>query len=537
MALVPFLSNSKTWTSGRLPEPWDNARRAIYEFLLQNVDETTGNLIDSHIKLPDERKPADNKMRWGAGSMEGAFGHHFGKEDDAKGAERIFSTLKAVINNPSETKIKRFYDLISDDSALNYVDPLLELIVNDPVLNDEKLVRFSIWLAKSAPDRGPVKVGIALAGVTTSGEAEEIICTLGKHEEFTLYAVVALGHSAANPEEKIWELAQSVTGWGRIQAVERLQSTQDERIKAWLLREGYRNGVMDEYLACICARTGDLLTALQDAPDEKLLIGARDIIRALITGGPAEDMTDYADGPEVTNLFLELISERNLDLAYYLAASAIQKFVTSIKYNWSETKGAWTPDARAEISKLASSILAREDWKVKAEAGLRSLDSSTFYEANQAAKLLGIDTWGLHFERIKADPKTQGWWEVMQTNDPERIRKVVVLACKVLPLNEIASGPSDSLGLGEKYWAHSALDFVLQDLRKCPGDGWGLIQTGLQSPVIRNRNLALKALSAWPRSSWPDDAKSFLKNIEKIEPKDDVRKRIGDLLAGRDISK
>jgi hypothetical protein len=40
-----------------------------------------------------------------------------------------------------------------------------------------------------------------------------------------------------------------VAGWGRIQTVRRLAGTQDPQIKAWLLRHGFRNQIMDEYLA------------------------------------------------------------------------------------------------------------------------------------------------------------------------------------------------------------------------------------------------------------------------------------------------
>jgi len=91
----------------------------------------------------------------------------------------------------------------------------------------------------------------------------------------------------------------------------------------------------------------------------------------------------------------------------------------------------------------------------------------------------------------------------MQTDDPNRIDQVVRLAEERLPLKDIASGPSDELGLGLDFQAHSALDFVLQDLRRFPGKGWPLIRAGLKSPVTRNRNMAVRAIAAWQRPSWP----------------------------------
>lgn len=536
MSLIPFLSNSKAWTSGRLPQPWPNNRVSLYEFIIENLDPKTKQLNDSYIKLPDEPEPNENHARWVAGGLEGAFGHHGGIPNDTKLSGQIFSALKRVLRDPSAQSISTFYDLTKDESALEYMDDLISLIAKNSLLHDEKLKKFAKWLAVNAPDRGPVKVGIALIGITSSGEAEDVILSLGQHEEFTLYAVVALGHSTNDPEIKIWTLARTVKGWGKIQAVERLKDTQNEEIKAWLLTDGFRNDVMDEYLAYFCAETGNLLTALnKQPPDESVVVGARDIIRALIAGGPAEDISDYKDGPEVIKRFMEISAHRELGIADYLAATDIQRFVNDPSYDWQKAVGAWNVESRNEISKLAKDILERSDWNQKIETGLKSKDNLVFYSANRAAKNHGIDTWDLHLEKIKADPKRGFWWEVMQSNDCMKIQKVVDLAIELLPLHEIATGASDSTGLGEKYWAHSALDFILQDLGKYPGVGWTLVKVGLQSPVTRNRNFALKALDAWPREAWPDDANKLLSSAEQNEVVDSVRERMTKLIAGQDI--
>jgi hypothetical protein len=71
------------------------------------------------------------------------------------------------------------------------------------------------WLATTAPDRGAVKVGIALLGVTGVGDALDVVRTLGAHDEFTLYVAVALTNGLADPESELWALASAVDGWGR----------------------------------------------------------------------------------------------------------------------------------------------------------------------------------------------------------------------------------------------------------------------------------------------------------------------------------
>ncbi|MEU1732015.1 hypothetical protein [Streptosporangium sp. NPDC020145] len=89
----------------------------------------------------------------------------------------------------------------------------------------------------------------------------------------------------------------------------------DPEIKAWLLRYGFRNDIMNEYLAHLAATTGDLYSALLEAEvDDALLDGAGDILTALAQGGPAEDMDDYPDALPVIRRFAELLATRQATL-------------------------------------------------------------------------------------------------------------------------------------------------------------------------------------------------------------------------------
>jgi hypothetical protein len=67
--------------------------------------------------------------------------------------------------------------------------------------------------------------------------------------------------------------------------VERLRETTDPDIRSWILREGYRNSIMHEYLAYIAATTGGLLEALRaETVDRRLLTAAGQILQALDRG-------------------------------------------------------------------------------------------------------------------------------------------------------------------------------------------------------------------------------------------------------------
>jgi hypothetical protein len=131
---------------------------------------------------------------------------------------------------------------------------------------------------------------------------------------------------------------------------------------------------------------------------------------------------------------------------------------------------------------------------------------------------------------------SSSWYRLMQQTDDTRIDSVIQFAQSVLPLTEVETGPADEMGLGPEYRAHQALDWILQDLRRFPGKGWRLLKAGLRSPAVRNRNMAINALAAWPRELWSPEITAFLLNAHEVEPCDDVKRRFGMLLERRPLS-
>ena len=63
-----------------------------------------------------------------------------------------------------------------------------------------------------------------------------------------------------------------------------------------------------------------------------------------------------------------------------------------------------------------------------------------------------------------------------------------------------------------------------------------MIEAGLKSPVVRNRNMALNALAARSREDWPSRLEEALEQAVQCEPKEDVRERIQKALQGEPLS-
>ena len=270
MAIIPFLSSSNIWARGTFEEPWDSARPSIYSTLAAVEGALEG------FRLPDEEQRIDSDglaLKFAPGALDGIMG--VGDENALETAALTFGSLKKVLSKPTAANVAVFYDNVNDQSVLSHIDDLSELIVGDPNIDQERLRIFARWLAMNAPDREPVKAAIAILGLYDGSNDEKLFLNLGRHDEFTLYATVALINSSPSPEETLWQLARDVHGWGRIHTVERLAGTENEEIKKWLVRDGYSNDVMDEYLAYLAATTGELDRQLASNPtDPALLDGA-----------------------------------------------------------------------------------------------------------------------------------------------------------------------------------------------------------------------------------------------------------------------
>jgi hypothetical protein len=533
-----------SWDIQRVRAPWGE-RPSIYEHILTHIRPGEPGLAEGGERLPDEEiVRGETGIGWAPGALDGVYGHHGDEEGwgavteaetEAASAEVVGAILRALrdlAELATDARAEALYTLLTEHFALEYLDQFLEAVVTDERIAHERLHAIALWLATRAADREPVKAGIALLGLFQDGEARDLLLTLGRHEEFTLFAAVALEDSEEDSELSVWALGTLVTGWGRIQIVERLADTEDEQIKAWMLREGYRNDIMDEYTALVCARAGDLVGALRRPdPDEKLLKGAGSLISTLICGrgGPAEALEAYPEGAEAAELYLTHLRGREPDLEDFVAVVTIEQFLYEEEGEARDPALGW-PQRRARILELVEAVRSRGDWEEKIRAGLGSEDRQTFWVATEAARLLGMDIWEVYFERLRRGE--DHWYYVMQTDDPARIERVVRLAEETLPLEAIATGPAEEMGFGPEFRHHGALDFVLQDLRRFPGQGWKLIRAGLQSPVTRNRNMAVHALAAWDRARWPEEARALLTRAHEAEPDADTREMMRATLEG-----
>lgn len=502
--------------------PWSGP--SIYVHIRDNPN--------SH-NLPDETRGA-NEISFAPGAWDGIVSHHLGRNPEqlAERLGRIERALEKLVLKANNENLKELYEAVTKESVYAIADDLAQRIAERFPSQLEQMAAVGRYFAAGADQREATKFGIILLSLAGDSSDLGLLQALAGHDEFTLFAAIALSRLVDDPEQCVWRLAQKVQGWGRVHLVERLDGTTNPEIQDWMLREGFRNHVMDNYLAEICARNGKLEEALQrSAVDLPLLDSAADLLSALLEGGPSAGIDDFRHAPEVVEGYLQQLSKQpSLNLKHFLTVDRMLQYLNDKKSQGRRLDNGWTTQLRYDLQSRCETILARESWPSKIEEGLVSSDHLTFHMAETAATRLGWNTWDIHFKRVQKAPLGDSWFRLMQLTNEANIDQVLAVGADILPLQAIATGPADAMGIGKGFEPHGVLDYILQELPRFPGRGWPFIKTGLQSPVVRNRNFALTALRGWPRESWPGDAFKLLREAERLEPNQGLKERMKEAI-------
>lgn len=487
-------------------------------------------------KLPHtfslDKKPQPNQIGFMPGAMDGIGVFYAGRADEEKLVKQVVSLLKKYFKTGSDRYICKIEKTIADGRAISLIDPILQSLRDDHKgIEPNKVFRLSFQLVQTSENTEIVKISLGLLGLFDLGNSDEVadvVATLAAYDDFTLYAVVAVSNWT-NGNELIFRIAKSVDGWGKIHAVERLEP-ETEEIREWILRDGCSNSVMDAYLGLVCAVKGDLISALQQDSIENDMFGrVAVIIDALLDEGPIEGISEYEHAEEALRRYL-----------HHAKTSA-----SSIEHLWRilNLRG-WAEDAevdyREEILAQCAEIINRPEWPTKVIAAIASNNNNNFefFCACNAANCMDIDASAELFTVFKANPlKHYGQISTLMKK-PEIAAQIIEICETILPLEDMAEGMGDYLFSNKLNQEHQCLDFILPELADYPLQGVKLIKTGLNSRVVRGRNMACRALSGWskhldkPISDISLELYDEIARIYKIEVNEQTKETMQKLLNG-----
>jgi hypothetical protein len=459
--------------------------------------------------LPDEEPSDDRTIRWGAGALDGMLARHLDSaREPARGAELAALIEQAATGD--EQARATLYEAARADGIVFALDEALAALDEVPPAPVAEVGR---ELMRVAEHREPLKLGIALVGRTGDHQDVPVLETLARHDEFSLVAGVALASLLDDPVAAWWKVGRLAGGWGKVEAVGRLAeiTSLPPEVRAWLLRHGCDNAVTPEYLAYACATAGGLEDELHGLVDDELLDGACTIVRALVHGGPAEDIDDYEPGPRVVAIVVELVAER---------PTSLQRLRTVVDVRrWAEDY-----EQHVAIAERCGRVLARADVRAYVTERLDRRDE--VLEVWEIAEAVGVDPWEPGWRHVQAGAVEAGLYQrLARTSNDARWNRLARFAERRLPLDVLGSGPRDQLFPTPQHRdsAHALL-FLLQEMR---GGRWSapLVVAGLLNPVIPTRNAALHAVGRIPPDTWGDPVARALRRLAYEEPLDDVRER------------
>jgi len=492
--------------------PWDNKEK-IVPFIQQQI-QTHNKIVDEH--LPDEEYLYDeNHPRMAAGMFDNVV-------DDIPTpfyVKKLIKLFEEQLNHPSTKTRKETYEKIIFDNITNYSDEFIERFKGAQF--DESLVQQeALWLLENAAHREVVKFSITVLGCTDCEKYKELLFTLGMHEEFTPYVLFALKNGTMRANNQVWQLAQSVHGWGKIAAVEQLEATTPE-IKKWLLTKGCRNIIMDEYLAYSCAVKGELDVALyEETISKELYDGAGHIIQALLNVRAPESIDDYPYASAVLSRFVYHAHSHCKTLEDFYPLMKISEFLNADSEVWEERfNDQWKQHEYASIQQAIQPFINEPKWPalvmeaLQQESNMKALEIALYYQLDVTQNLLDM---------LEGNPVNSDLYvAVMDTNN----RKYIEDICTFAEMHLSISSPSNE--------QQHCLQCIILDLYGHEGVGLPLIQAALASDNGSLQYHALGVLEGWsPSISQQPAMQESIKNIA-LTTKDKEDRQLANRLLGR----
>ena len=195
-----------------------------------------------------------------------------GDPDEAAAAvERIYAALVTLAAKPNANRHRRVRELFRVGDVRGRIDDLRDRLSADPPAHADRLYPELHEIFLRSGYRDEVKYAMALMSGFGRREDADLFRVVGRHEEFTLYAAVALATVSDDPLGEWLDLLPHVEGWGRIELSE------------LILREPLPEAVREQ-LSGEASGVGNPLVSAADAalrspvPDHRLVV-----LRALST--------------------------------------------------------------------------------------------------------------------------------------------------------------------------------------------------------------------------------------------------------------
>ncbi len=439
----------------------------------------------------EEKEYKENELRYAPGALEGICGHHLGSGGDA---EEFCALIKDYLKIDPKEALVLFESREAKEFQIATIrKELLDSIYENRQEYDAgKLKLLAATFISYGNKVVSVKLGLLLLtlfDLSDNEGAKRIMKVLAYSEEFTDYVIWnTAGWKEAEKQDFYFELAKKLKGWGKINVVEMMKADTEEK-KEWLLCHGCKNTVLYAYLGYECAMKCDLYEHLKtgNLSDEEFA-GASDIMAGLLDEGPCQGVSVMENPVDLAILYLEECTKHNWDAEQVALITDLAAYFKNSKI---ENSG--------RVADKVQEVLKRLDMNVFI---LENIENNT-HNCMRIADMYDIDMFKHLLRLMKMDfPKYYQFCYYFFRNE-QCIDEFMELCDRKIAYDKYPNEMGNSLGLGAVQ-GEIRLDMIVQYLDKHYRKGSNLIKVCIQSPIVRWRNMAAKAMLGWMKESERD---------------------------------
>lgn len=412
----------------------------------------------------------------------------------------------------------------------NSFSDLINQFFDDEIELNENFYNWQEYLLFNTPDREVLKLTIAILGTIRTTAYEKHFEIFAKHDEFTLYCAIAIRNNYPDYEYVLWNLAQTVYGWGRINLVDQLCDTKDEKLKYWILTEGYKNEVEYGYLAYQAATVGELNHELHKSDvHSEILLAASEIIRGLITDINQKGISIYQETRDTLQLFIDKTKKTRDNLKYFLTYDAIYHYLKEQDFTSSSLTCNGLDEAFTNriMHELANELIL-DNWRLLFNEQLIKNNSQDFYLLNQVGIILKEDLYDFCFNKLQADKfNVVAWSNIIRYLNQDRVIKLIDFAEVNLSFPKVNKGINNQLA----YQKHVILYNILSALKDYPTYGQKFIIMGIDNQMDYNRQATIDCLKSWGCQNISEELRNTIIEAEKNELNYHIKQLYIELIA------
>lgn len=404
--------------------------------------------------------------------------------------KKLIKLFLEQVANPNDQTRKAAYEKIKDEKVISYFHEFLELF-SETEKDDDRIKDEAIWLLEHAAHREVVKFALLVLGTVKCEEYKERLKVIALHEEFTGVALFALTNGTINSNPTVWHIAKKVSDWGKLEALNFLDPSNEE-IRQWILLEGIKDTVPGNASAIMCAEKGKLDIELHEKIiSGKIFDGAGSIILALLYEGAYQTMDDYGYAGQVLMRYTHHAKTHCRTFNQFYILTQIHEYLQYDEEVWEERFSAnWKPHEKRTVEENIEEIARNPLWLQQALEILQN-DQENEEKALVVAQFYKANITDIVFEKLKNHPENvQYYYSLFAAKDSQIIKRLIEITHSFGDFNELTND--------QKVIVLS----LIEELDQYNGLGLEFIGQALKTTDDHLHYMAIQTLHSFDRAHW-----------------------------------